>query len=54
MIDVAPFCSTRIIVCIQTKYPNFEMFDEESLVAIPSARVFYEKDNKNNHTNVKV
>jgi hypothetical protein len=30
------------------------MYDEESLMVIPSAHVLYEKDNKNNHTNVKV
>jgi hypothetical protein len=30
------------------------MSDEESLMVIPNAHVFYEKENKNNHTNVKV
>ncbi len=30
------------------------MFDKESPAVIPGAHVFYEKDNKNNHTNVRV
>jgi hypothetical protein len=30
------------------------MYDEESLMVILGAHLFYEKDNKNNHTNVRV
>jgi hypothetical protein len=54
MIDVTPFCSTRIIVCIQTKAPDLEMSNEDSLMVILGAHVLYEKNNKNNHTNVRV
>jgi hypothetical protein len=54
MIDVAQFCLTKIIVCIQTKAPDLEMSDEESLMVIHGAHVLYEKNNKNNHTNVRV
>jgi hypothetical protein len=54
MNDAAPFCSTRIIIHIQTRAPNFEMFKKESLMVNLGAHVLYEKDNKNNHTNVRV